>query len=663
MTKCKISLFISVFCCLFLFWMSTGWTAIQYGVTTTPSFYVNPDSILDLPLYFNIMNSLQSYSLMVTYDSNKLKYMGYMPEGVFDNTENFHLAVNMAKEGLINISAMLKQVGTLKSTTSCQLVMMIKFKVIGNIGASDTISISGVNDPQNQVNNMTVASSKVEIKADMYTLNVNAVRTGSLPASYEVRLWGTTLGNDKIDQKKPSTTDLTVFTVPAGNYYVMAQAPGYSTDKIGKFIYGAGTASTFDPNQVTITFSALTGKVDLIRRTTTDNYLELNFSYVGPDGIRTAWDPKAPLILDFYGADESFGNFDPNGPTIYFDPNIDGGTFTQGICKPGSGLKTNGLFNSSYISVIIDPNEFADPYYQVKDKKAYTLAFKVGSSPIGTFNFEAFNTSFTFDKPPADPIKVTEMSMVQTTSSFNAAEITSLADIPLQGDFFMDEAGGSAQLKASFSASNIDVSYLKVDGSYIDPNELLTKKVNLALQVKPDEKDPDATVVHIEFKDAEGKPIEYNPPEDVLATVGAIEFDIPLHKDLQKQYKYAETILTGTWDSADAYYTDSNVTDQVAARLISKDSQKKEKGYYGIYYQTLSMKKPEPFIPRVQYGEGFYVWADSDTGLFYAHVITKHASLWKTDELIIKEKKEEDDEWYECFIKAIRPRSLFRLFP
>ncbi|MGA1876317.1 MAG: hypothetical protein ACMUIA_11985, partial [bacterium] len=146
-----------------------------------------------------------------------------------------------------------------------------------------------------------------------------------------------------------------------------------------------------------------------------------------------------------------------------------------------------------------------------------------------------------------------------------------------------------------------------------------------------------------------GRPLEYDPPADLRDMAGAIEFDIPLHKDLQTEF-------------AGEDYSDPNVLDEVLERLVTEQSQENTPGMYKIYYQGVNDSVPVPFFPEVQNGESISVWADPVEGLLYAHVVTKHASDWfiqeVTAEITPTSGGSDDDEWYECFIQVISPHVL-----
>jgi len=696
---------------------SPGWAATNYVLRTTPSIPVKlgGDGKVNVPLMFNSTEGLQNFTLRVTYKPAYLTPPSDADIVTIIKTAFPELFVKAHKQtpetvddtnNVLMIAACVKadSATALKpwSAKSNKEFLTIPFTATNSVTATTptNVTIDGFAGKGQELSQTTAA---ITFSQNLCTVSAN-LQGANLPnsLSYTLRLWG---GPDNVDYRKEVSTPsaptswLDFTPVKPGDYWLgLEGCNGYKCNSVQIPIGPSQTAVS-----ASLTLERIKGRVALVRKIVGKN-LQLNFAYRDFDNEIIDWPTSSTLAENVKLTLKFFtnGNTDNPGTEFTFNPNGESCTLedTKFIVTPHvvvNPTSETSLFGTdiSYISMTVDPAAYYLSKTVVNDTTGtpkynrYTCSFAISTStsaaPTQAYT-DVAKLKMDVDIPIASVVSDTKASIGQAVTSFTGNESQTAKELKIKSNFYLDNdgtAGSQKVIETTFNAAAMSTNYLKVAGTgegttnpavFVDLDTLSTKRFNLAVELIPCESDANITVVSINFSDELGNSYEYDPDPNNgdRASAGALEFDVPLHKSIQKIYIPQYTASTSE-ALCEEIYTQRLIT------LKSQDDSVGNTEYvppeagapdrYGIYFQRIG-HAPELFIPNGADGESISVIYNN--GLFFGHLISKHSSSWSnvtTEDAkkmpIIKSitavsSHKKADHWYECFIQSVLPRFLFK---
>jgi len=429
------------------------------------------------------------------------------------------------------------------------------------------------------------------------------------PGKIELILHGTTTTAESVREKAVlNESGNYSFSMLNGNYTILAQAVGYTGSTDDAIVVA-------DNNEVrNFTLNRKSDpSASIIREdmgTDEDFNLGLYVRYNSPSGEPQEWtDAGAELTITLFSpADDSDDDGVPddlNNPTgiEVTDSEADEGVFEIGYRTAQIVLGNLAGTPGNIMTELSDPDRYI---------VGLRAEIEINS------NTYAFVRTFTVLKPAANQSEL----LYETKESFVLTEASTKTDIPIAVNVPVGDT--EVVVTTGFNAANLDPTLLSVvdeDGNK-DASVDLNQELELTIEYKTMPDDPDKIVVNIAFKDQNGNPVEYNPPDPVSGErnpdASLIIIDVPLHRDLQNLILDPDVSLSDIEDLVAKNSPDDFVEN-------SSGEYEPDSGLYGIYFESGS-GVIEVFRPDAQLGEGIEVLVSG--GALLGRVTVGHTSEW-----------------------------------
>ena len=598
-----------------------------------------------VPVRIDTSVSLSGYLLDVTYDPNVLQFSGVLSIAnlIMDDEDIPDPNVTLEDLVAVNVDPNVGKVsiGVINFYPLAVTGDLLHLKFMVKSVATDSAIIPSIEPGTgNDLSGADISAGSITttLSAPSGKCQIDAViDPGSLPDRVLVNLKGATSLDVAVNQNyywsKFSDPNVVNFVVDPGRYQIIAKSEGYATFYTGYFDCNSNDSLT---KTILITKplkpSYAVSRKDIVTDPNKPK-VRLTFTFIDTDGEPVAWDTfNYSLNLKFFNASNDSdhnGRVDtaalknPSGPSKVFTSTVNGKfVYTVDLSDPNfrmtDGTDPNidlGLAYDAYVfafrtergatwtdpnSSFLDPNKVRIHRYVVR--AVNTANTKVAAQAKTSANLrDEIATKGYFD------------IQMDTNSVNDPAVYNIIKDVDPNNDV--------QSLNLEFDASFVDIDLFTTAA---DPNTALDPNTDVDISVEyntganfglsssdPGVGDPnDMFVVSIEFTDADGDTVLYNPDSDNwVAGVPLIYFDMPLPGPLQDPNLTPEEIMSDY--------------------LITTSAQKYSPDRYGLYYTTSGSNVPELFIPDAVGGTLSVFEQD---GVMMATIGTPHASDWYVGE-------------------------------